>query len=712
MRDVTAVTDRDATRDGGPWGQGYVETPGQMQYRTEPPPSAHAAGEVDGEADALQRGDWGALSRVVIEQVAPCVDGGRFMAKRVVGDVLEVSADIYSDGHDEIAAILTVRAPGSDWRDVPMAPAGNDVWTAKVPLSEIGIWSFTIEAWRDPLKTWARDVAKKQAAGVPVDLELVEGVALARRALAQMEQGGNELQHLAQVVDAADPATEGRQATTAERIGLLLRPEITTGLAGLVRESLARHERVDLWVDRKQAEFSTWYELMPRSQSRVPGHHGTFDDVIARLPEIRDLGFDVLYLTPIHPIGRINRKGRNNSLTAQDGEPGSPYAIGSIEGGHEAVHPELGGVEGFERLVQAARANGMEIALDFAVQCAPDHPWLSEHPEWFERRPDGSIRFAENPPKKYEDIVNVSFYGAAYPGVWHALRDVVLTWVERGVRIFRVDNPHTKPFPFWEWLIREVHELHPDVIFLSEAFTRPKVMQHLAKLGFTQSYSYFTWRNTKKELTTYLEELTAQPVRDFMRPNFFPNTPDILPTFLQTGGRAAFQIRLFLAATLGTNYGIYSGFELCEATAVPGKEEYLNSEKYELKVWDWNRPGHIKEDVRRLNVLRQTSPALQTFANVTFYSAWNDNILYYAKMTPDRRDFLLFAVNLDPHNAQGAHFEVPLWEFGLPDDATIQAEDLVIGQHFSWTGKVQHMWLDPKERPYMIWRLLAPTGRT
>jgi starch synthase (maltosyl-transferring) len=351
----------------------------------------------------------------------------------------------------------------------------------------------------------------------------------------------------------------------------------------------------------------------------------------------------------------------------------------------------------------------MEIALDFAVQCAPDHPWLAQHPDWFERRPDGTIKFAENPPKKYEDIVNVAFYGPSFPEVWVALRDVVLFWIGQGVRIFRVDNPHTKPFPFWEWLIREVREAHPDVIFLSEAFTRPKVMHYLAKLGFTQSYSYFTWRNTKAELTDYIEELTSAPSRDVMRPNFFANTPDILPFFLQTGGRAAFQIRLFLAATLGTSYGIYSGFELCEATPVPGKEEYLNSEKYELKVWDWNRPGHIKEDIRRLNMLRQSSPALQSFANVTFYNAWNDHVLYFGKATPDKRDFLLFAVNLDPHTPQGAHFEVPLWEFDLPDDATIQAEDLVTGQPFAWTGKVQHMWLDPKERPYMIWRLIAPS---
>ncbi|RTL67351.1 MAG: alpha-1,4-glucan--maltose-1-phosphate maltosyltransferase [Hyphomicrobiales bacterium] len=673
-----------------------------MQDRSEPAPSARL-----GEADALQVGEWGRLSRVVIEHVAPSIDGGRFMAKRVVGDVLALEADIYADGHDVIGAQLAARSPGGRWHDVAMQPLGNDRWRADVELTEIGAWTFTIEAWRDPFGTWLRDVAKKQAAGQAVDLELIEGLALAHQALRHLGSSHPNADALSSRLDEAYPASG--QASTAQRLAVLQRPEVVNALAGVLRDSMARHTDIGVWVDRKRAAFSTWYELMPRSQSRIPGRHGTFDDVVARLPEIRDLGFDVLYLTPIHPIGRVNRKGRNNSLQAEEGAPGSPYAIGSAEGGHDAIHPELGGIEGFARLVQAARAHGMEIALDFAVQCAPDHPWLAQHPDWFERRPDGTIKFAENPPKKYEDIVNVAFYGPSFPEVWVALRDVVLFWIGQGVRIFRVDNPHTKPFPFWEWLIREVREAHPDVIFLSEAFTRPKVMHYLAKLGFTQSYSYFTWRNTKAELTDYIEELTSAPSRDVMRPNFFANTPDILPFFLQTGGRAAFQIRLFLAATLGTSYGIYSGFELCEATPVPGKEEYLNSEKYELKVWDWNRPGHIKEDVRRLNMLRQSSPALQSFANVTFYNAWNDHVLYFGKATPDKRDFLLFAVNLDPHTPQGAHFEVPLWEFDLPDDAKIQAEDLVTGQPFAWTGKVQHMWLDPKERPYMIWRLIAPS---
>jgi starch synthase (maltosyl-transferring) len=425
---------------------------------------------------------------------------------------------------------------------------------------------------------------------------------------------------------------------------------------------------------------------------------------------VQALGFDVLYFPPIHPIGRIARKGRNNSLTPAPADPGSPYAIGAAEGGHDAIHPELGTFADFARLVKAAKAHGLEIALDFAIQVSRDHPWIEEHPEWFDWRPDGTIKFAENPPKKYEDIVNVHFYREAFPSIWFALRDVVLFWVDKGVKIFRVDNPHTKPFPFWEWMIREVHAAHPEVIFLSEAFTRPKPMKLLAKLGFTQSYTYFTWRNTKQELTEYLTELTTGETPEYFRPNFFVNTPDINPVYLQTSGRPGFQVRLVLAATLGCNYGLYNGFELCEASPLPGKEEYQDSEKYEIKAWDSDRKGNIKADIALINKLRQNHPALQSFTNLKFYNAWNDEILYYGKSTPDLSDFVLFVVNLDPHIPQTAHFEVPLWEFGLPDEASIGVEDLVTGDRFTWTGKVQQMTIDPKTRPYTIWRLTGPKG--
>jgi starch synthase (maltosyl-transferring) len=432
--------------------------------------------------------------------------------------------------------------------------------------------------------------------------------------------------------------------------------------------------------------------------------------VIDRLPYVRDLGFDVLYFTPIHPIGRTNRKGKNNALKAQPGDVGSVYAIGSEEGGHTAVHPDLGTLDDFRRLVAAAEAHGLEIALDFAIQCSPDHPWIKEHPEWFDWRPDGSIKYAENPPKKYEDIVNVHFYGESLPSLWVELRDAVLFWVDQGVKIFRVDNPHTKPIPFWEWMIREVNDRHPDVLFLAEAFTRPKMMKKLAKIGFQQSYTYFTWRNTKQELMDYATEL-AGPMGEYYRPNFFANTPDINPVYLQTSGRPGFIVRGTLAATLSSVYGLYNGFEVCEGAPMPGKEEYLDSEKYELKAWDLDRPGNIKDHVRKLNRIRRSNPALWDFRNVLFLNAWNDHILAYAKLTPARDNCVLVLVNLDPKNRQEAVYEVPLWEFGLPDHAAIEAEDLLNGGRFTLYGKTHRIALDPVERPVAIWRLIPPAGR-
>jgi starch synthase (maltosyl-transferring) len=587
-----------------------------------------------------------------------------------------------------------------------MAFFDNDRWRGFAIVEENARYRYTVIAWRDLFASWRDEVSKKHAAGVPVTLELAEGRALVERTLAESDRAdASDRRALETLLADFDAATDdsGRLARL-----MALETSVLMQRAGL-RTDLSRYPReLDLVVDRKAAAFSAWYELMPRSASNDPKRHGTFDDVIARLPYVRDLGFDVLYFPPIHPIGRMHRKGKNNSLTPGPDDPGSPYAIGSPEGGHDAVHPELGSFDDFARLVAAARQHGLEIALDFAIQASRDHPWIKEHPEWFDWRPDGSIKFAENPPKKYEDIVHLHFSDAAFPSLWYALRDVVLFWVDNGVKIFRVDNPHTKPVPFWEWMIRDVRDRHPDVIFLAEAFTRPKMMKRLAKVGFTQSYSYFTWRNTKSELTQYLTELTQTECRDFMRPNFFVNTPDINPFFLQTSGRPGFRIRLILAATLAGNYGVYNGFEICEAEPVPGKEEYLNSEKYEIRAFDWDKPEHIRPDIRLINRLRREHPALQSFTNLVFYNAWNDSILYYGKMTPAKDDFLLFAVNLDPHNGQGADFEVPLWEFGLPDEASIEAENLVTDTRFTWHGKVQHMWLDPHERPYAIWRLNPP----
>ena len=651
-----------------------------------------------------------AVQRIAIEGISPEIDGGRFPAKAVAGEPVEVEADIFSDGHDKIAAALLYRAEHeADWREAPMALFDNDRWRGTFIPELNARYLYTIIAWRDRFESWRDEISKKHAAGVDIAVELVEGRNLIEEAVSASPRAGDEDRGVLAAVIAAVDATEDR--TT--RFEAMMAAGVSVAMErAAAREALTQREPpLPLTVDRQRAAFGAWYELMPRSMSDDPQRHGTFDDVIGKLDYVSKLGFDVLYFPPIHPIGTAFRKGKNNTLTPGPDDPGSPYAIGSPEGGHDAIHPQLGSFEDFARLVKAARDQGLEIAIDFAIQCSPDHPWIKDHPEWFDWRPDGTIKYAENPPKKYQDIVNVDFYGKGFPDLWYALRDIVLFWARHEVRIFRVDNPHTKPFPFWEWMIAEVQTQYPDAIFLAEAFTRPKVMKRLAKVGFTQSYSYFTWRNTKWELTTYLTELTQTDSKFVMRPNFFVNTPDINPVFLQTSGRPGFRTRLVLAASLGGNYGVYSGFELCEATPVPGKEEYLDSEKYEIKAWDWDRPGHIRPDIALMNRLRRAHPALQVFANVTFYNAWNDNILYYGKATPDKTDFILFAVNLDPHNAQGCDFEVPLWEFGLPDEASIEAEDLVNGNRFTWYGKIQHVWLDPHNNPYAIWRL-NPLGDT
>jgi starch synthase (maltosyl-transferring) len=651
-----------------------------------------------------------AASRVAIETVSPELDGGRFMAKAVAGQTFSVEADIFCDGHDVIdAALLHRPAGGKRWSEEPMLHVNNDRWRGHVRLIEVGPHEYTLIAWRDLFASWRSAVAKKHAADQPLALELEEGRRLVEKTSKQTERTSRAdkaaLTKLAKALH--------RRRADGDRFALLMSDAAAALMRRTgIRTNLTQYDHtLRVFVDRPTAAFSAWYEMMPRSQSGDPRRHGTFDDVIRRLGYVRDMGFDVLYFPPIHPIGGTHRKGRNNSLVAEADDPGSPYAIGSGDGGHEAIHRELGTFEDFHRLIAAAREHGLDVALDFAIQCSPDHPWIKAHPEWFDWRPDGSIQFAENPPKRYEDIVNVHFYRDAIPSLWYALRDIVLFWIGHGVRIFRVDNPHTKPFPFWEWMIGEVRGRHPETIFLAEAFTRPKVMKRLAKLGFTQSYSYFTWRNHKPELIEYLTELTQSECRHYMRPNFFINTPDINPYYLQESGRPGFQVRLLLAATLAGNYGIYSGFELCESEAIPGKEEYLNSEKYEIRAWDWDRPGHIKHDIRLINTLRRRHRALQEFDNLAFYNAWNDNILYYGKRTADLSSFVLFAVNLDPHNAHGADFEVPLWEFGLPDHASIEVEDLVTESRFTWHGKMQHMQIDPQQRPYMIWRLESPEGR-
>ncbi|HEV7440495.1 MAG TPA: maltotransferase domain-containing protein [Methylobacterium sp.] len=650
------------------------------------------------------RGRPSGEGRVVIEAVSPEIDGGRSPVKRVVGECLQVDADIFSDGHEIVSAAILSRVAGeTTWRRDPMVFVDNDRWSGHFPLERNARYEFTIEGWRDSFSSWVRDTMKKRDAGLDLTLETIEGIALVQGA-ADLATGRDK-ERLAALVSALVAEETGSTA----QLRRILDPEATK----LIRRNAERVNatrypvNIPVIADRLAARFSAWYEIFPRSQSGDPNRHGTFDDVIRRLPEIRELGFDVLYFTPIHPIGRTNRKGKNNTLKAEPGDVGSVYAVGSDEGGHEAVHPDLGTLADFERLVAASHAYGMEIALDFAIQCSPDHPWIKNHPEWFEWRPDGTLRFAENPPKKYEDISNVHFYGGALPSLWIELRDIVMGWAERGVRIFRVDNPHTKPIPFWEWMIAEVNGRYPDVIFLAEAFTRPKMMMKLAKAGYQQSYTYFTWRNTKQELTAYALEL-AGPMGDYYRPNFFANTPDINPHYLQTSGRPGFIVRATLAATLSSVYGIYNGFELCEAAPYPGKEEYLNSEKYELKAWDYDRPGNIREHIVRLNRIRRENPALWDFRNVHFTGAFNDSIIAYAKTTPEGDNCVFVMVNLDPKNRQECTYEVPLWLVGQPDHGAVEVEDLLQGYKFELRGKSHRIALDPAERSCVIWRLRVP----
>jgi starch synthase (maltosyl-transferring) len=644
-----------------------------------------------------------AAERITIESVWPEIDAGRHPIKRVVGDVLEVWADIFCDGHDELGASIVYRATDeSDWSLSPMRLADNDRWVGRVPLERNIRYLYTIQAWRDLFASWRTDFLKKVEARQNISLELLEGLALVERALSAASQPDQRLirGRLAGGDPQADPErfTEAMLSTELAEVMARVRP----------RANSRRYRELEVMVDRPAARFGAWYELFPRSMSDDPRRHGTFDDVIRHLPRVRAMGFDVLYLSPIHPIGRAFRKGRNNALEAGPDDPGSPYAIGSADGGHTAIHPELGDFEAFDRLVTAARGEGLEIALDFAIQCSPDHPWIQSHPEWFDWRPDGSIKYAENPPKKYQDIVNVHFYREALPSIWHELRDVVLFWVERGIKIFRVDNPHTKPVPFWEWLIREVQDRDPAVLFLAEAFTRPKMMRKLAKAGFTQSYTYFTWRHTKAELTEYLTELTQDIPSEYMRANFFVNTPDINPPFLQTGGRAAFQIRAALAATLSGVWGMYSGFELCEATPIPGREEYLDSEKYEIKAWDWDRPGNIRDYVTRLNRIRRDNPALHYSAGLRFYVSDDDNILFYGKATAAGDNIIWIAVNLDPRRVHEATLELPPPEAeGSDEGGTIEVEELLHGGRSVWHGQRQRVRLDPEVNPCAIWRVSA-----
>ncbi|GKS56941.1 alpha-1,4-glucan:maltose-1-phosphate maltosyltransferase [Nitrospira sp.] len=644
---------------------------------------------------------------IIIERVEPEIDSGRHPIKREVGDRLEITADIFKEGHDELTCILQYRTHKDEvWQEAPMRPVGNDRWSGYFDLTQNTRYRYTIGAYVNLYGSWRQEITKKHEAGEHIASELLEGRDLIAEASRRATgHDGERIQEWLRRWRSEDSASV--------QLDVALNPEV----AALVerhqeRRAWTMYDReLEVIVDRGLARYGAWYEFFPRSQGSDPGRGSTFKDCEARLPAIKAMGFDVVYLTPIHPIGRTNRKGKNNALTARAGDPGSPYAIGNEHGGHDAVEPDLGTIEDFDRFQEATRALGMEIALDFAINCSPDHPYVRSHPEWFAHRPDGTIKYAENPPKKYQDIYNVDFYCADWRGLWNEMKRVILFWVGHGVKIFRVDNPHTKPVAFWAWLIRDVQERHPEVMFLSEAFTRPKMMRALAKVGFTQSYTYFTWRNFKQEIADYLLELSRSEMKEYFRPNFFTNTPDILPEILQHGGRPAFKFRLVLAATLSPSYGIYSGYELCENRALPGKEEYLDSEKYEFKVWDWDRAGNLVEYVTTINRIRRENPALLELENVDFYDADNEHILFYGKSTLDRRNTVLIAVNLNPFQAQEARLRVPIESLGIKPDEMYQLHNLITDQRDLVKGDQYPIRLDPQVEPAAIYAVRRWTHR-
>jgi len=648
--------------------------------------------------------------RIVIEHVTPAVDGGRFPAKTSVGDIVPIEADVFTDGHDLVAARILHRQEDDDaWAEVPMHALGNDRWRAELAIAAIGTYRFRVEGWIDTWSTWRSELAKRLTAAQDLTEELKEGAPLvggaARRARAAGEDGdADRLMAWARRLRRPKPTEVEELATSKELDSLMARhPDRRRGAAS--------SDTFELVAARERARQGAWYELFPRSASPEPVRNGTLRDVAALVPDIADLGFDVLYLPPIHPIGRTNRKGRNNRSTAGPGDPGSPWAIGGAEGGHTAIHPELGTFDDFEHLQAELKRHDMELALDLAFQCSPDHPWVTEHPDRFRHRVDGTIRYAENPPKRYEDIYPLDFETKDREGLWQALLDVVLFWLGKDVRVFRVDNPHTKPFDFWAWLIAEVKERDPAVLFLSEAFTRPRVMERLAKIGFDQSYTYFAWRRTKDELTAYLTELTQSPVRDFLRPNLWPNTPDILTEQLQQGGPPAFRLRFLLAATMGANYGIYGPpFEHMEsAPRDPGSEEYLDSEKYEVRRWSTTPGNGMRELIARVNRIRRDHPALQHDRTLRFHPVDNDQLIAYSKTLPDGGDPMLVVANLDPAHPQAGWLDVRMPELGMEWDAPFAARDLLTGETFAWRGARNYVRLHPGHEPGHI-LAIEPSG--
>ncbi|HEX6993449.1 MAG TPA: alpha-1,4-glucan--maltose-1-phosphate maltosyltransferase [Gammaproteobacteria bacterium] len=641
--------------------------------------------------------------RVVIESVRPEIDCGRFAAKRVVGEEVVVDADVFTDGHDQIVCRLRYRGPGeSEWRETPMEPLGNDRWRGQFRVDALGRYEYTVAAWVDRFLSFRHDLARRED---PADIELALAVGAGLVAAAADRASGG---HAARLADAAR-RLRGIEPVESRRALALSSDLRDAMLAYADRRFETIYPRVlPVVVERERARFSAWYEFFPRSlASDDAGSHGTFETARARLPYVAKLGFDIVYLPPIHPIGVTHRKGPNNRLDAGPDDPGSPWAIGSAEGGHKSVHPALGTLEDFRAFVEDARQQGLEVALDIAFQCSPDHPYVREHPEWFRRRPDGSVQYAENPPKKYEDIYPFDFECDDWRGLWTELASIFEFWIAQGVKIFRVDNPHTKAFAFWEWVIGEIKAKHPETIFLSEAFSRPRVMHRLAKLGFSQSYTYFTWRNTKHELVQYLTELAQHESREYFRPSLWPNTPDILHEYLQYGGRPAFVCRLVLAATCAASYGIYGpAFELLEDRArEPGSEEYLDSEKYQVRHWNLRDPRSLADLIARINRIRRENPALHSDWSLEFHPIDNHELVCYSKRTEDLSNIVLVVVNLDPHHVQSGYVELPLARFGLEPSRPYQLHDLLSGARYLWHGPRNYVALDPQRSPAHVFRL-------
>lgn len=645
--------------------------------------------------------DYAASSPITIEHVSPQIDAGRYAVKREVGDTMDVVCSIFKDGHDLIKAVILCRlADSNEWWETPMTEVNHGLaqWYGQLWFGTNARYIYTIEAWVDEYGTWLDGTTKKLEAGQDISLELVEGADMVRKTVERLKtikdvrDEDSRKADLALLQDALKRFDENEDMYQCANI--LMGNDVSEAMDRWPdREKATRYDReLEVYVDRERARFGAWYEMDVRSQGSVPGVHGTFKDAEARLPDIQAMGFDVVYMLPIHPIGYAHRKGKNNSLVCEPGDVGSPYAIGSAEGGHRSIHPQLGTMDDFRSFVAKTHELGMEVAMDFAIQCSPDHPWIKEHPEWFTFRPDGTIKYAENPPKKYQDIVNVNFYGEHSESLWLELRDTFLFWANEGVRIFRVDNPHTKSVPFWEWVIREVQNVYPDTLFLAEAFTRPPMMQMLAKVGFTQSYSYFAWRESKKDLEEYFTELTQTDEKEFMRPNLFPTTPDIMPMYLHDAPRSAFIIRFILAATLSPSYGMLNGYELCENDGIPGREEFNNSEKYEIRTRDWNAEGNIKDVVAAINWIRGENYALQEYENLRFYTSENDNIIFYGKMTEDRSNMIFVALSLDPYHGQAGRIWFPTEEMNVAFGGRFHVEELLSGREFDVRGN--ELWIN------------------